>query len=488
MREWIVILEATSSTSPIDREAVRRLVHAVAAMRPGALYSTDRYALQVYAGGETPTQALATALHRWHQEVSRIGGEFGGCTLARVEVLTPEEYELEHDPAGHRAAGSDAFAFDSDASEGDELLRRALSDPVTGLPGRELFADTVDRALIGSDRRHLAVLAVHVEGVATSGTVFDRTAHEVWQRVAARIVTSVRPGDTTARLGADQFGVLLEDTSEQTARLVAGRLAEVLHEPLAIGEGEPRCLSAAVGVAMSGTCDALELVHQAGLAARRAKEEGGDRVGWFGASGVLAPDWAESAGDASRADTAAYLAMLTEVARAANGAATLEEAAGMSIKQVCAHTGWPAGRLCQRDGDELHPTDVRWISSPQWSQRWPDALGPTPQSGGSLDGRVTKVVLARPTVRPCASRTGERDRSPGQRSGEPLMALSVPVLVGSEVAAVLEFLADRTVKPDDVIVELLASVGIQLGRVVERERTRAVMRRLNQGEVSGQRF
>lgn len=280
MRRWIVILEAMSGPSGIGIDVVRDLVAAVEALEPGALHSADRYALQLRVLAESPEEALGTALGRWREEVHRIDQGLAACSLARAEVMTPQEYELEHEADGHRESSLTPLVSHQRPDHGEELLRRALLDPLTRLPGRELFVYETERALIagrGTDS-HLAVLVINMDSVATvQQRRGSRAADVLRERVSVAIAACVRPGDTPARLDEDQIGLLLKDVSPEFVKTVAERIVEQLLD------SSPLPLSVSIGVAVSTPGDGAErLVGQATAAASVARQQGGNRMAWFG--------------------------------------------------------------------------------------------------------------------------------------------------------------------------------------------------------------
>jgi len=107
----------------------------------------------------------------------------------------------------------------------EQLRHEATHDPLTGVANRSLFRERLERALADRERtRPLILLFIDVDGFKA---VNDNHGHAegdvVLRNVAARLVHSVRPGDTVARLGGDEFGVLVDggDADEIGARLLA---------------------------------------------------------------------------------------------------------------------------------------------------------------------------------------------------------------------------------------------------------------------------
>lgn len=105
--EWVIVLEfvAGSAGSAIDYDAVRDVVDELRAWQPTGLFAPDRYALQFRVPADRPMAALRRALARHCRAVDSIGAPT--AALARVEVLTPAEFERQWDEfCGHRAAAA----------------------------------------------------------------------------------------------------------------------------------------------------------------------------------------------------------------------------------------------------------------------------------------------------------------------------------------------------------------------------------------------
>ena len=285
--DWIVLLEAAddSGCSTIDVHAFRRLVIAYGTPAPTTLFTPGRYALQVTVQAPTAPRALSVAISRWRQAMSRC--RLPDWELVRAEIMTPAELEsdmrvadtpedgLRPDevvPAAHAAI---------DPTE-EELLRRALFDPVTGLPCRELFLEEVRRALEAPPAAPSvrAVLVVHVD-LPEQPAADELPADEVLAELAGRLTGSVREGDTVGRVGPSDFALLVELPAADDTDLLAGRVLDCLRWP-AMEQQPPRPV-ASVGVAMATGGDADDLFEMAELAvvaaARRAGGDGGPRFG-----------------------------------------------------------------------------------------------------------------------------------------------------------------------------------------------------------------
>jgi diguanylate cyclase (GGDEF)-like protein/PAS domain S-box-containing protein len=167
-----------------------------------------------------------------------------------------------------------------------ELERLALYDPLTGLPNRALFADRLRQVLSRPGRS--TTTAVYFLDVDRFKRINDSLGHaagdEVLREVAGRLRGVLRPDDTIARFGGDEFTILCESVGGVLeAVAVADRLQRPLRHPLRAGNAELR-LSASIGVALAEPGELVEvdrLIEDADAAMYRAKERGGARTELF---------------------------------------------------------------------------------------------------------------------------------------------------------------------------------------------------------------
>ena len=161
----------------------------------------------------------------------------------------------------------------------EDLTRHeALHDPLTGLPNRTLFLDRLEHALSVAARRQTSVAVLFLD-LDQFKVVNDSLGHaagdELLASVAPRIEQALRPGDTVARFGGDEFAVLAEDVgNERGATRIAERIAELLSRPFILRERE-HFVSASVGISVGEGKEAPEsLIRDADSALYRAKERG----------------------------------------------------------------------------------------------------------------------------------------------------------------------------------------------------------------------
>jgi diguanylate cyclase (GGDEF)-like protein/PAS domain S-box-containing protein len=162
----------------------------------------------------------------------------------------------------------------------ERLKHQALHDSLTDLPNRHLFLDRLGQALRRTRRRRgrkVAVLFMDLDGFKV---VNDSLGHEVGDRllvaVSERLKRCLRPEDTLARFGGDEFTVLLEDLkSYKEAVGVAKRITEELGDPFALG-GRDLFASASIGIALGEAPTKIpgDLLQEADTAMYRAKDEG----------------------------------------------------------------------------------------------------------------------------------------------------------------------------------------------------------------------
>ena len=180
-----------------------------------------------------------------------------------------------------------ASQLTQDLQQSEERFRHlAYHDPLTGLPNRALLNDHGVRAL-GRARRgrnHVAILFIDLDRFKT---INDSLGHSVGdallQEVAQRIRHTVREIDTVARMGGDEFVVLLTDLADPAA---AGGVAQHILESLSkvtIIEGHPLHVTPSIGLSLfpDDGSDFDELLKYADAAMYRAKENGRNGYQFF---------------------------------------------------------------------------------------------------------------------------------------------------------------------------------------------------------------
>jgi len=165
-----------------------------------------------------------------------------------------------------------------------ELRTRAWHDPLTGLANRALFADRLDNALARRARQHrpLAVAFLDLDDFKSINDTLGHTAGDLLLRgIGERLEESVRPGDTVARFGGDEFALLFEGADAETAEHIAGRIIASLLRPFRILDEEVHA-RASVGLALAQRNETTdELLSGADTAMYVAKARGKSRYELF---------------------------------------------------------------------------------------------------------------------------------------------------------------------------------------------------------------
>jgi diguanylate cyclase (GGDEF)-like protein/PAS domain S-box-containing protein len=169
-----------------------------------------------------------------------------------------------------------------------DLEDLSLTDSLTGLANRPLLGDRVQQALARM-RREPGTLALILLDLDRFKVVNDSLGHQVGDAlliaVAERLKGVSRPDTTVARVGGDEFVVLVEDLPEPEAvNAVAERILDVIRQPFRLGEATAEFVTtASVGIAVTDDADrdSDDLFREADLALYRAKEAGRDRLALY---------------------------------------------------------------------------------------------------------------------------------------------------------------------------------------------------------------
>jgi diguanylate cyclase (GGDEF)-like protein len=482
-KSWVVLVEAVGDdrAGEISASEVGRLLEALGpGSWGGALHCPGRYALQVTTTGSSPAEALIDVLSRQADAVREL--DLPRWEVVRTEVFTPQELEREFEAAARNEilTSRPVSAPRQDGDDGPDLIRHALSDPLTGLLGRAAFTHCLEGVLVRDGRRRTsAVVSVDLDGFRTLNQhVGDATADEVLIALARRLAAILRPGDVLARLGGDKYAVLLEDVTEEAAVAVAGRLMEQTRHAVTV-RGQQITPRASAGVAVSRPGDDAEVVlGKADAALAVAKTSGGDRQVLYTSD---VPQVAQACTDVPTRvpqDRLAHVLLTQEAAVVADEAQTLQEAGRVVMRQICAHVGCDIGHLWIAPASAEEPA-----LTPLWHgadaaalQVFQEATERLPvQPGVGLLGRV--LATGRPVwMSECGV---EPDFAPKVAAAACGLqsAYAFPVLVGQEIVAIFQFFSRARIEPTESFVEVLAGIGTELGRVVERQRAAAAMRR-----------
>jgi diguanylate cyclase (GGDEF)-like protein len=233
------------------------------------------------ANGFPPSRALQT-------------GRSESATLRFVDGRGEERFILAsahplRDPVDGTLLGAVTSISDvTDQKRREHSLEAvARHDPLTGLPNRLLLMDRLEQAM-ASSRRSGTILAVCFLDLDGFKAVNDRHGHaagdELLREVGRRLKGAMRGGDTVARIGGDEFVLLLSGarTRLEIDRAL-GRMISVARLPVELPTHEVVALSASVGVAAfpDDAVDPGQLIRFADAAMYDAKVLGKDRWSWY---------------------------------------------------------------------------------------------------------------------------------------------------------------------------------------------------------------
>ena len=163
----------------------------------------------------------------------------------------------------------------------EQLIYLAIHDALTGLPNRRLFNDHLSLELAHAQRnqQRLAVMLLDLDHFKdVNDTLGHSVGDKLLQAVAHRLTSLLRRGDTVARMGGDEFMLLLPEVAqEEDAAGVAQKVLEALREPF-VFDGHELHISTSIGVALypDDGEDGDTLMKNADIAMYRAKDKGRD--------------------------------------------------------------------------------------------------------------------------------------------------------------------------------------------------------------------
>ena len=217
---------------------------------------------------------------RWQGEIwnRRKNGEI------YVEWLTINHVAATEVGPAHYVA---AFIDITDLRHKDERIHHlAFHDALTGLPNRFLLQDRLLHAIERSRREdfHLAVLFIDLDGFkGVNDALGHRIGDQLLIDVAERIKSCLRDMDTVARIGGDEFVVLLEDleTADLSARVAANIVARLAAPTTILGHAIRTGASIGIALHPDDGCTPAELIEHADAAMYQAKAAGRSAYRFF---------------------------------------------------------------------------------------------------------------------------------------------------------------------------------------------------------------
>ncbi len=166
----------------------------------------------------------------------------------------------------------------------EQLAHQAFHDPLTGLANRALLVDRVAHALVrvGLSAEPVSLALIDLDNFHLVNAAYGHGAGDQLLRVVAdRLRLAVRPADTVARLGSDEFALLLEDAAASAASATVERALRAVTAPVTLGDATVT-IGASTGVAdADGELSGEELLRRAGVALSAGKGAGKGSVTAF---------------------------------------------------------------------------------------------------------------------------------------------------------------------------------------------------------------
>lgn len=215
------------------------------------------------------------------------GNTLGAFGIYHHEILAPDAYDIN---LIEQSARLISIAVERSQSA-SKITHLAYYDDVTGLPNRRFLFEQLKRstAMNVESGKHSAVIYLDIDQFKT---INDSRGHEVGDllliEVAARLKTCVHASDTVARVGGDEFVVLLENLSglsieaAKQAELVSIKILQLLTKPFNLAKHKHHS-SASIGITLFGQqqADMEEVLQQADIAMFQAKKSGRNTFRFF---------------------------------------------------------------------------------------------------------------------------------------------------------------------------------------------------------------
>jgi diguanylate cyclase (GGDEF)-like protein len=242
------------------------------------LTASDLFPPHVFARYYDELRPALLHLGTWHGELAvlSVSGEIVPMTMTVVARVGP----------GGEVTGLVTIGREIAASLATAVPSEFVYDELTGLPGRAILDDRMRVALAHAarDGRRIAVILADIDSMKDINDSFGHAVGDaVLRRVALSISRGLRTGDTVARVGGDEFVVLIDGLEEtDTVWQVAERLRDTVCSAPVGPDPTALVVTASFGVAIATHDDApAELLERADSAMYRAKAMGGAKVAVF---------------------------------------------------------------------------------------------------------------------------------------------------------------------------------------------------------------
>ena len=468
------------------------------------LISDDGYAVFSVKQGEDLGSSYLTGPYK-DSELARVF--LDARTLLSTEISDFDFYPATNEPAAFIGApvikdkamiGVVAFQMNN------EEVYRVVQDPTgAGRTGETVVAGIKDgqavvmtplrhdpdaafrrRVAMGSGEERLIQEAVR--GISTEGHFTDYRGNRVYG--VTRYLPSLRWG-MVIKMDEDEAFVRLDRERRALAILAGGMLVLVFVACIFVARslsGPITRLTTAVrrtaGGDLSGAVPVSGYDEIAGLSAAFNKMTADLRS----LHATIEEKVRRRTEDLGKANALVHL--LQQVASAANESSTPCEALRIGLHEVCRYTDWPVGHafLAAESGDGLSSSGVWHCDDPTRFEPFRRATeGITFRLGEGLPGRVFQS--GQPAWITDVRRDPNFPRATAAAQIGITAGFAFPIMAGHKVVAVLEFFSPRSAAPDPDLLEGMARIGNQLGRVFERKEAEAELRRAREEAESANR-
>lgn len=217
---------------------------------------------------------------RWNGEIWN-RRKNGALYLERMTISMVRD--MDGKPIRYVSVFSDITAF---WRKDEHIKHLAFHDALTDLPNRTLLMDRINQRLINSNREpcELALMFIDLDGFKLVNDQFGHNVgDDLLKDIAKRLLSLVRESDTVARVGGDEFIIVLNNPQgNDEIAYIANRVVSMINEPMEI-HGEVLHVGASVGIAIFPTdaSTSADLIKNADTAMYAAKESGRNKIHFF---------------------------------------------------------------------------------------------------------------------------------------------------------------------------------------------------------------
>jgi diguanylate cyclase (GGDEF)-like protein len=200
-----------------------------------------------------------------------------GERLGDVSTFTDSDVELLSTFAGHASILLENGRLEHSLAEvtelKEQLRHQAYHDALTGLPNRLSLLEAVDKEIVSS-AGSVAVLYLDLDRFKTVNDTWGHSAgDELLAEFSRRLAGAIRPQDLAARIGGDEFAVLVRDVDVEGAVVVARRMLDTIDGTYALSCGDVAChVSVGIAVGVAGTTSGEDVIRNADIAMYSVKQ------------------------------------------------------------------------------------------------------------------------------------------------------------------------------------------------------------------------